>query len=246
MITQGCINWRLEVHAELPSTSDTVITRAEAAEPAGLAVLAHVQTKGRGSRGRNWNSPSGNLFLSALLRPGGKIAQAGIWPLIASLAVADALDPLLPNPSRLTLKWPNDVLLAGAKLAGILLDLAADPDGTLRWVVIGTGINLAVAPVLPDRQAACLRDEGIDPPPPENFAQSLLAALGHWHDQPPAQIHTAWLARAHPIGTQLNVRYAGNDLHGTFAGLSLDGYLLLRTESGIRTISSGEVLLSPS
>lgn len=240
------INWRLEVHAELPSTSDTVITRAEAGEPAGLAVLAHVQTKGRGSRGRGWESSNGNLFLSALLRPGGKLTQAGIWPLIASLVVADALSSVLPNPSRLTLKWPNDVLLGGNKICGILLDLAADPDGTLRWIVIGTGINLAVAPVLPDRKAACLRDEGVDPPPPEIFAQSLLAAIGQWHDQPPARIHAAWLAHAHPIGTQLNVRYAGNELHGTFAGLSPEGYLLLRIESGIRAISSGEVLLSPS
>lgn len=240
------ITWRLEVHAELPSTSDTVIKRAEAGEPAGLAVLAHVQTKGRGSRGRNWNSPSGNCYLSALLRPGGKIAQAGIWPLIASLAVSDALSALLPNPSRLTLKWPNDVLLGGNKICGILLDLSADPDGTLRWVIIGPGTNLVVAPVLPDRQAACLRDEGIEPPTPEIFARSLLAAIGHWHDQPRAQIHAAWLARAHPIGTQLNIRYAGQELRGTFAGLSPEGYLLLRTESGIRTISSGEVLLSAS
>lgn len=240
------IDWRLEVHAALPSTSDTVIARAEAGEPAGLAILAHVQTKGRGSRSRNWNSPNGNLFLSALLRPGGKIGQAGIWPLIASLAVADALSSVLPNPSRLTLKWPNDVLLGGNKICGILLDLAADPDGTLRWVVIGTGINLAIAPVLPDRQAACLRDEGIEPPTPEIFAQSLLTAIGHWHDQPPIQIHASWLARAHPIGTHLNVRYAGNDLHGAFAGLTPEGYLLLHTTSGIRAISSGEVLLASS
>ena len=238
------ISWRLEVHDELPSTSDAVIARADAGEPAGLAILARVQTKGRGSRGRGWHSPSGNCFVSALLRPGGKIAQAGIWPLIAGLAVADALAPLLPDPSRLSLKWPNDVLLGGNKICGILLDLAADPDGGLRWVVIGPGINLVVAPVLPDRKAACLRDEGVDPPPPEVFAQSLLAALGHWQAQPASAVHAAWLARAHPLGTALNVRYAGNELAGTFAGLSPEGHLLLRTETGTRIISSGEVLLA--
>lgn len=246
MITQSGVDWRLEVHAALPSTSDTVIARAEAGEPAGLAVLAHVQTKGRGSRGRNWDSPSGNLFLSVLLRPGGKLTQAGIWPLIASLAVADALTPLLADPSHLTLKWPNDILLKGAKLAGILLDLAADAQGHVQSLVIGCGINLAVAPEVPGRATACLRDAGVDPPTPERFAQSLLAALGYWQAQPPARIHAAWLTRAHPIGTELRVRYAGNDLSGIYAGLSSEGYLLLRTASGIRTISSGEVLLSPS
>ena len=73
------IAWRLEVHGELPSTSDTVIARAEAGEPAGLAVLAHVQTKGRGSRGRGWNSPSGNCYLSMLLRPGGRMVGCAGW-----------------------------------------------------------------------------------------------------------------------------------------------------------------------
>ena len=240
------IDWRLEINDALPSTSDAVIARAEAGEPAGLAILAHIQTKGRGSRGRDWNSPSGNCYLSVLLRPGGKMTQAGIWPLIASLAVADALAPLLPDPSRLSLKWPNDVLLGGNKICGILLDLAADPDGELRWVVIGPGINLAVAPVLANRKAACLRDEGVDPPPPEVFAQSLLAAIGHWHRHPAEDIHAAWLARAHPIGTKLNVRYADNDLRGRFAGLSPEGHLLLLTESGIRAISSGDVMLATS
>jgi len=238
------ITWRLEVHGELPSTSDAVITRAEAGEPAGLAILARAQTQGRASRGRSWTSPAGNLFLSVLLRPGGSIAGAGIWPFVASLAVAEALAPLLPDPARLSLKWPNDVLLGGNKASGILLDLAADPGGALRWVVIGTGVNLAAAPGLPDRQAASLRGEGVTPPPPEDFAGALLAALGHWHDRPAAAIHAAWLARAHPIGTPLRVRYAGNDLAGTFAGLSPEGHLLLRTEAGLRPIASGEVLLA--
>jgi len=240
------INWRLEVHAELPSTSDTVIARAEAGEEAGLAVLAHVQTKGRGSRGRAWNSPSGNCYLSVLLRPGGRMTEAGIWPLVASLSVADALAPLLPDPARLALKWPNDVLMGGNKVSGILLDLAADAEGGLRWLVIGCGINLATAPVLADRVAACLRDEGVTPPAPEVFAHSLLAALGHWHDQSAAEIHAAWLKRAHPIGAPLTVRYAGKEISGAFAGLSLEGHLLLQTAAGMRVISSGEVLLASS
>ncbi len=250
MIAQGGVAWRIEVHATLPSTSDIVMGAAEAGAEEGLAVLAYVQTKGRGSRGRNWDSPSGNCFVSVLLRPGGQITAAGAWPLIAALAVADAVLPLLPDPARLSLKWPNDVLLGDKKLGGILIDLAADSAGRLRWLVIGCGVNLAIAPTLPDRMAACLRDEGVDSPPPQLFARSLLASLGKWYmkwqEGELAWIHASWLARAHPIGTRLHVRYAGHDLHGHFAGLSPDGHLLLRITDGIQTISSGEVMLAVS
>lgn len=243
------MDWRLEVHASLPSTSDLCIAQAEAGTPAGLAVLAQRQTKGRGSRGRDWQSPKGNLSLSILLRPDEPVAASGAWPLLIGLAVTDALAQLLPDPTQLQLKWPNDVLLRGRKISGILIDIAADPQGKLRWLVIGCGVNLATAPALPDRQTACLQDEGIAPPSPEDFARVLLAALGRWMHiyttAAKADIHAAWLARAHPLGTALRVAYGGKILAGTFAGLSPEGFLLLRTDAGTQAISSGDVLLAP-
>ena len=243
------MDWRLEVHAALPSTSDLCIAQAEADAPAGLAILAHRQTKGRGSRGRDWQSPNGNLSLSILLRPDEQVARSGAWPLLIGLAVTDALQPLLPDPSALQLKWPNDVLLHGRKIGGILIDIAADAQGRLRWLVIGCGVNLATAPALPDRATACLRDAGITPPAPEDFARTLLAALTYWMDRYATsalpEIHAAWLARAHPPGTALRVTYGGNTLEGHFAGLSPEGFLLLRTTAGTQAIASGEVLLAP-
>jgi BirA family biotin operon repressor/biotin-[acetyl-CoA-carboxylase] ligase len=215
-----------------------------------LAVLALRQTKGRGSRGRGWQSPIGNLSLSVLLRPSGSLSDAAGWPLLTGIAVADAMRPLLPDPAALVLKWPNDVLLRGRKLAGILIDTAVGNAGGLRWLIIGIGANLAVAPEVPGRLTACLPDEGVVPPSPEEFADSLLGWLAHWHSvllrDGFGAIRASWLDRAHPIGTMLTVAFADQRVEGAFEGLSPEGHLVLRTATGVRSFSTGEVLFSPS
>ncbi len=242
--------WRLQVCPELGSTSDHLAALAASGEPEGLAVLALRQTNARGSRGRGWQSPSGNLSLSVLLRPTHGLAEAGMWPLLAGLALHETAAAELPDPSGLLLKWPNDVLLRGRKLAGILIDSALDPAGGVRWLILGMGANLAVAPAVPGRGTACLAEEGIAPPAPEAFARTLLAALAAWHDtwrrEGQGPVHGAWLARAHPVGTALTVTYGQTRLDGRFAGLSEQGYLLLRTPDGLRTLPTGDVLLSPT
>jgi BirA family biotin operon repressor/biotin-[acetyl-CoA-carboxylase] ligase len=244
------IAWRLEVHDELPSTSDTCIAAARAGAPAGLAVLARRQSQGRGSRGRSWVSPPGNLYLSYLLRPETPAAEAGIWPLLAGLALHDALAPLLPAPERLQLKWPNDVMLDGAKLAGILLDMDAEPGGGVRWLVVGSGVNLAHAPEVAGRRTACLASAGVRPPAPEEAARAVLAATAarcaEYAHAGAAATHAAWLARAHPVGTALSVRFAGQEVRGEFDGLSGTGHLRLRTAGGVRALAAGEVLLAES
>ena len=242
------MNWRLEVYPELGSTSDMCAARAAAGEPAGLAVLGLRQTSARGSRGRGWQSPAGNLSLSFLLRPEGSAVDAGCWPLLAGVAVVDAARPLLPNPGALTLKWPNDVMLRGHKLAGILIDTALDATGMLGSVIVGIGANLAVAPQVEGREVACLADEGIVPPGPEMFARSVLDRIGHWQAVLErhgfADLRAAWLARAHPPGTRLTVVQGGDRLEGAFRGLSPEGHLLLDTPEGLCTLSTGEVLLA--
>jgi BirA family biotin operon repressor/biotin-[acetyl-CoA-carboxylase] ligase len=238
--------WRLEVHAELGSTSDRIAALAAAGEPAGLAVLALRQTAARGSRGRGWQSPVGNLSLSVLLRPAGDVMAAGRWSLLAAVALAETASALLPDPAALELKWPNDVLLRRRKLAGILIDTAVDGAGALRWLILGMGVNLAVAPEVPGRATAALAEEGIEPPAPEPFARALLDRLAAWEARSLPDLHAAWLARAHPLGTPLAVAYGAQRLEGRFAGLSPEGHLLLDTADGRRTLATGEVLLSPT
>ncbi len=215
--------------------------RARAGEAGGLAVLALRQSAGRGSRGRVWQAPEGNLNLSVLLRPQRPAAEAGMFALLAGVAVAEALESLA-SPA-VVLKWPNDILLGQAKLAGILID--AVPSGLgLDWLVIGIGINLREAPRIEGRRTIALGEYGIELAP-QTVANAVLERLEYWQNAPSAAIMQAWLARAHGIGTPIEVQTGGKLLQGSFAGLTLAGELLLQSENRIEAISTGEVLLGP-
>jgi len=238
--------WALVVHDSLPSTSDFCIDRARAGEPEGLAVLARRQTRGRGSRGRIWQSSAGDLSLSVLLRPGGAAAAAGCWALLAGLVLAETLARFAPDPAALRLKWPNDVLLDERKLGGVLIDSAGAD--RLDWLVIGFGANLAWAPDIPDRPTTCLAALG-PAPEPEAVAEKLLTALAHWRERLDAggfaSLRAAWLARAHPAGTALRIQAGDREIRGAFAGLTERGTLLLSAEGRLHEVAAGEVLACP-
>lgn len=231
-------DWRLQVYDTLPSTSDLCIQEAESGAPEGLAVLARSQTKARGSRGRAWSEAGGTFAFSVLLRPSGPNA---LWPFIAGLAFHAALSLDAAHDEALALKWPNDVMLHGRKLGGILIEAGHAGTG---WMVIGFGANLAEAPDLAERKAACMAELG---PAPDAglIADRLLEALATWHTrrQEPAAIRQAWLARAHPPGTKLAVGAPDGQITGSFSSIAEDGALLLAVAGGIRRISTGEVLL---
>lgn len=233
--------WRVRVHEALASTSDLCRQLAEAGEPGGLAVLARRQTAGRGTHGRGWESPEGNLYLSVLLRPGGPIATAPRWGLLAAVVVAEALVPLLPEPDLLRLKWPNDVLLGDGKIAGVLAEAAADRQGGLAWLVIGIGVNLASAPSLPDRLAACV---GTSAPSADRFAADLLSRLDAWRARLAAEgfapVRQAWLTRGPAPGTAVALHQGAAVRQGAFAGLDEGGALLLSADGHVRAFAAGE------
>jgi BirA family biotin operon repressor/biotin-[acetyl-CoA-carboxylase] ligase len=233
--------WRLAIHEELASTQDVVLAAAEAGEPEGLAVLARRQSAGRGTQGRAWSSPAGNLSLSVLLRPGGPARALPQWSLLAGVALADAAAAALPPDAPLRLKWPNDLLLGGAKCAGILCQGGVDAAGGIGWVVFGIGVNLAVAPPLPDRPTTCLAHAGVAAPDPVAFAQRLLAALDMWRGRGLAAVREAWLARGPVLDTPLVVRQGSVAREGRFAGLDPDGRLLLATPGGVVPVAAGEL-----
>lgn len=235
--------WRLQVYEALGSTSDLCRILAIAGEPGPLAILARRQTQGRGTQGREWVSAAGNLFLSVLLRSREQARDVGQWSLLAGVALAEALSPLLPNPQALRLKWPNDLLLDGAKLAGILVESSATPDGTLEWLVIGIGVNIVAAPELPDRRTAALAQVAT-PPAAEDLARLVLARLAHWRQvrllEGFAPVRAAWLERAPALGTPLTLRLGKRSLGGSFAGLGHDGSLLLATGGRVHAFAAGE------
>jgi BirA family biotin operon repressor/biotin-[acetyl-CoA-carboxylase] ligase len=241
--------YRLERVESLPSTSDACVERARAGEPDGLAILADSQTAARGSRGRSWAVRPGNLYLSVVLRPRNpaEAAGAGQWALLAGIALIETLTDFAAEPDGLSLKWPNDVLSDGAKLAGILVDAAMTERGTTEWLVIGIGANLASAPVIEGRRIAALRTPDGVPPSPVAVATVFLARLEAWRAVLAAEgfapIRATWLRRAHPLGTPVTIKDASRIRTGVFAGLSARGELLLSAGGVIETVSTGDVLL---
>ncbi len=226
------MRFTLRIEESLPSTQTAAIAEARAGAAEGLAIMARQQSAGRGRGARAWSSPRGNLAISVVLRPAAPIRDAPRWALRAAVALAEAL---LPHAPTLRLKWPNDVMLGEAKLAGILAEADAAPDGSIAHLVLGIGANLAYAPALPDRPTACLPAPA---PAPEAMADALLAAIARWHVAPFHAVRQAWLARGPDLGTLLRFR---DGRAGLFAGLAEDGNLLLDTGRGIQTVIAGEL-----
>ena len=200
-------------------------------------LVALEQLWGRGRQGRAWVSSAGNFYGSTLveLRLGDPPAQT--LSLIAGLALLEAVDVAVPG-EPLMLKWPNDLLLHGRKLAGILLERSGDR------VVVGFGVNLASAPELPGRESASLSGRIT----PQAFAPLLAASverlLGLWRSTEPQLMARAWLARAHPPGTQLTVRAGADEvISGAFDGLEPDGALRLCVGERTEVIRAGDVEL---
>ena len=229
----------LEQRDEVGSTSDDLVARAIAGAHE-CALMARRQTGGRGRLGRRWETIDGNLHLSVLLRPPAPVAP-GPWSLLAAVALADTLRTLLPAPGMLRLKWPNDVLLNGAKVAGILLEAGSDPE---PWLVIGFGVNLAGAPVGLSRPTASIADL-VPAPRPNTFAANLLTAVSHWRGRLVQEgfspVRQAWLALGPAIGDALSAGTGPQRQTGTFRGLGPDGALLLNGPAGLTAIRSGEV-----
>lgn len=203
---------------------------------------AETQTAGRGRQGRDWISPPGNLYASTIvrLRPGDPAA-----PTLA-LVAAVALDEIVcayADPAHLALKWPNDLMLDGMKLSGILLERTGDA------VVIGIGVNLAHHPELPDRTVTSLAGSGHGAPDPADFLIGLADAFGRWlalwRQDGIAAVRARWIERAHPRGTALSVRVPDSDpLDGLFDGLDESGALRLKLADGTtHIVHAGDVFM---
>jgi BirA family biotin operon repressor/biotin-[acetyl-CoA-carboxylase] ligase len=224
--------WRVREHTTLASTQDAAMAAAREGDPGRLAILAATQTAGRGRSGRVWVSPPGNLNLSVLLRPDASLPP-GLHALHAGVALYEAC---APYTAGLMLKWPNDLLLHGAKLGGILID-ASFGAGSLApdWLVIGIGANLSAAPPIAGRQTAALPPPA---PPPRAVADKILAGLDNI-----GNIVADWRARAHPMGTYLRINTPHQAIEGRFLGITETG--ALRLEGHAEPISSGEVFFGP-
>jgi BirA family biotin operon repressor/biotin-[acetyl-CoA-carboxylase] ligase len=234
-----------EIHAELDSTNAEALRRAAAGASGPLWILAHTQTAARGRRGRAWTSLPGNFFASLLIRPPGSPALAALRSFVAALGLYDAMVDATGRPELFALKWPNDVLLGGRKLAGILLESGVE--GTLA---VGVGVNLAAAP-----DAAALEPGAVLPVSlrgatgiavtPEDFLDLLAPAVQAWEDRLRAEgfapLRAAWLARAARLGEPVTARLPGRAVTGRFETIDQAGALVLATATGRVILPAADV-----
>ena len=230
---------------EIDSTNAEARRRAEAGEAGPVWLVGLRQTAGRGRRGRAWETGDGNLAATLLFSTDKPPAEAAQVSFVAALAVADLLAAYVPA-SLVSLKWPNDPLLGGLKVSGILIESGARPAGGL-WIAAGIGVNLARKPIDSERPATALTTWRDAPPPsPIEAIEHLAAAFARWNDVWlrlgfPA-IADAWTARAHGLGEPCVARLGSETLEGVAEGLDGDGALRLRLADGrLRRVTAGDV-----
>src|SRR5512134_1189717 len=209
----------LHAYDEISSTSDRAKELAEEGAEHGTVVIAESQTAGRGRRGRTWASPARrNLYFSVVLRPDLPPARAPELTLVASVALCDALRQAGVEAG---IKWPNDVLASGRKIAGVLTELAAEPD-RVHWVVIGAGLNVNARredfpEELRDEATSVLLERG-QPAPRALLAAASFTALEDWLDRHAEEgfgpIRDAWRARSVTLGREVRVAADGREISG--------------------------------
>jgi BirA family transcriptional regulator, biotin operon repressor / biotin---[acetyl-CoA-carboxylase] ligase len=227
----------------LGSTNAEALARARAGERGPLWITAKTQSAGRGRRGSTWVSAPGNFFATLLLTEPSAPAQAPQLSFVVALALHDAVSEVAPHLApMLTVKWPNDLLLAGKKLAGILIE--GDSEKAFA-VAIGVGVNCASHPADTAHPAMNLAAGGAQVSP-ERLLAALATAmqrrLTQWRrGEGFATIRADWLKRASGLGGDIRVRLPEREITGRFEGLDEAGRLLLKSAAGVTTVTAGEV-----
>ena len=208
-------------------------------------VMARHQTRGRGRRGRAWATARGNFAATLALPVAGGPAEAALRSFVAALALSDALGALIGGAGALTLKWPNDVLLNGGKVAGILLEIL--PGG---WLLVGIGVNLCHAPAPEELEPTAVRpvslagECGVEIGP-EALLDTLAPAFARWEARLQtegfAPVRAEWLARAARLGERITARAGTRTLTGIFETVDAQGHLVLSDAAGRHVLPAAEV-----
>jgi BirA family biotin operon repressor/biotin-[acetyl-CoA-carboxylase] ligase len=238
----------VETFDEIDSTILEARRRAERNDPGPVWLIARTQTAGRGRRGRTWASLDGNLLATYLFATKRPPAEIALLSFATGLAIAETIDEIIGS-GRAALKWPNDVLIGGAKVSGIMLDSGSLGDARL-WAALAFGVNLAVAPENLDQPTTSLRTllppDAIAPEPLDFLARlrpKLEVCATRMDRDGFEPLREAWLKRAHGLGQQARVVQGDQTLEGRIVGLSSRGELELDTVTGRRLIAAGDVFL---
>ncbi len=235
---------------EIDSTNAEAQRLALGGETGPLWILAHRQTRGRGRRGRTWSGPTGNFYGSCLLTPGGDPANSALRSFTAALALREALIGATGRDALFSLKWPNDVLLSGRKLAGILLEMCSTGPGRPQALAVGIGVNLAHAPEPETLEPGALPPAGLAHSTgivvaPEAFAELLATSFARWEVALQTSgfepVRRAWLSAAARLGEEVIARLPGREVRGIFRAIDETGAILLDTSYGRVALPAAEI-----
>lgn len=238
----------IKVLSEVDSTNAEARRRAEVGQTGPVWIVARRQSAGRGRRGREWVCETGNLFATLLTTTSKGPAEAAQITFVAALAVYDLLCSFVPE-ALVSIKWPNDVMIAADKASGILVESGAHEAGGL-WLAVGIGVNLAEAPAGTERPATALgghlKGDVSSIPTPEAAAQVLARQFAIWLDRWETQgfptVLAAWASRCIGLDQPCTARLGHETLSGIANGVEADGALRLKLADGsVRLISAGDV-----
>ncbi|CCQ37367.1 HTH domain protein / biotin--[acetyl-CoA-carboxylase] ligase [Natronomonas moolapensis 8.8.11] len=223
----------IEYHDSIPNTNDRARELAVSGAD-GVAVLADEQTGARGRLGREWTSPSGGIWLSLVRRPDLPPARAPIYTLAAAVAAAEALRGVGVDAE---IKWPNDVLVDGEKLVGVLTEMEGEAD-RVEWVVVGIGINANVDGAVVPAGATTVRERVGD----VDRAALTRALLERFEEltAAPEDVLPAWREAAGTLGRRVRVETPGGEVVGEAVDVEFPGTLLVATDDGERRVSAGD------
>lgn len=241
----------LQFHVEhydlVDSTNNLARDRASSGAEAGLVIRADRQSAGRGRRGRSWSSPAGNLYCSWVLRPDQPPAVIATLSFVTVIALGDVLCDLLPQRA-VRHKWPNDLLVEGRKISGILLESADGSPTTRPALVIGLGVNIVSHPDQAMYPVTDMLEQGAAPISAPALLDLFLRRFAHhyeiWREGGFAAVLPFWRERAIGIGGDVVARLEMETLAGRFVDLDRDGNLLLALPDGtLRRIAAGDIFL---
>jgi BirA family biotin operon repressor/biotin-[acetyl-CoA-carboxylase] ligase len=220
----------------LDSTNEEAKRLARAGGAHGAVVWAKKQTGGKGRMGREWVSQEGNLFVSILLKPEKPITELSQLSFVASVAIVEALSALFEKEHKLSCKWPNDVLLDGKKLSGILLEsFPCEVDGK-NWIVVGVGVNVDSHPTNVQFPATCLTEAGVELVSAKivlsRFIHHFIEVYNDWNNKGFASVRKRWLSYAWGMKKELTARMPDIEITGTATDIDANGSLILKDKKG--------------
>lgn len=219
---------------EIDSTNEEAKRLAKGGGCHGAVIWAKKQTAGKGRLGRAWESKEGNLFVSVLLKPDKPLKELSQLSFVAAVAAIESIKPLLPSGQRVQCKWPNDILLGGRKVGGILLESFQGEGGA--WVTVGIGVNVEHFPPKTEFPATCLKDAGVELVSAKivlsRLIHNFIVAYNQWDAKGFAPMRTQWLHYAWGLGDRVCARWPDGECEGVAEGVNEDGSLIVVLADG--------------